>query len=221
MFKNIGKRIQFLAILLALLTFIGCLALAVWFLLAALKTSDETLYAAGIQGTVIFGVLALILPLFSWLIYGFGTLIISAEKQAESEREAKEILRHALAEGALSEDIARKLTPVLAKLASTTTAIPRAAAPARPAAPVARPVTPPVQKETPVVEQAPQPAATEVKVEEVVTKEPEQKPVESAPVSAPVEKAPDQTVAPKSEPPKPVSPAFTPLKPMGGKGKTY
>ncbi|MBQ8356952.1 MAG: hypothetical protein IJX39_03990 [Clostridia bacterium] len=250
MFKNIGKRIRFLAVLLAILSFVGCLALAAFFLFSALNTADETLRTAGFQGVVISVVCAVLLPMFTWLLYGFGTLVSNSEKQLETEKETKELLRHALSDGALSEEVARKLTQALSKLAPT--AAPAQAAPQKPkplaARPVARPARPaPSVEETapaepvreappaepaapvePVGFEAPAPAAQPVEENSRTA------PIESLSPSTPVAPAPtvqtEQPVSDPQTPPRPVRQAqpltdlpstVQPLKPMGGSNKTY
>lgn len=131
MFRNIGKRIRFLAILVAILTLVVFLALAVVFLVAALRAQDATTRTAGIEGAILFAALALFLPLFSFPLYGFGDLVDAGEKQAADTREIRDMLKKALSDGALSDEIARKTGVVLSKL--TPPAAPRAGiAPTRP-----------------------------------------------------------------------------------------
>ena len=218
MFKNIAKRIQLLAVILAILLGVAFLALAVFFLYSMLNTDDETLRSAGLQGVIISVVLAAVSPLFSWLVYGFGTLIQCAERQAENSRETRDMVRQALAEGALSEDLARKLGPVIAKALPVTPAT--GYAPQQIAqAPIARPVTPPAPKAAPVKAEAP---AKEIEIPSPTAKE--------APVKteAPAPKA--QTAAPTATTTTPVKPVTLsggipstaqPLKPLGGNKKTY
>ena len=220
MFKNIAKRIQTLAIILAVFFLVAFLALAVFFLYSMLQTEDETLRSAGLQGVIISVVLAAITPLLSWLIYGFGTLIQCAERQAETSRETRDLVRQALAEGALSDDLARKLGPVIAK------AIP--AAPATGYAPqqiaqplAARPVTPPTPKA------APAPKAAPVKPTEPAEAAPV-KPAPKAPAKAAeapaVQKATTATTEKATTPvatPTDLPSTVQPLKPLGGSNKTY
>lgn len=148
MFKNIGKRIRLLAAILAIVTFVSFLALAVVFLVATLRAEDATTRMAGIEGTILFVVLALFLPLFSWILYGFGTLVESGEKQAADTREMRDILKKALADGALSDEIARKTGMALAKITAATA--PRAGmAQTRPVVrPTVTPQAPPVMQPT-------------------------------------------------------------------------
>ncbi len=221
MFKNIAKRIQTLAIILAVFFLVAFLALAVFFLYSMLQTEDETLRAAGLQGVIISVVLAAITPLFSWLIYGFGTLIQCAERQAETSRETRDLVRQALAEGALSDDLARKLGPVIAK------AIP--AAPATGYAPqqiaqplAARPVTPPTPKAAPVKSAEPAPAEP-APAEAAPVKPAPKAPAKSAEAPA-VQKAPTATTEKATTPvatPTDLPSTVQPLKPLGGSNKTY
>lgn len=211
MFKNIAKRIQTLAIILAVFFLVAFLALAVFFLYSMLQTEDETLRAAGLQGVIISVVLAAITPLFSWLIYGFGTLIQCAERQAETSRETRDLVRQALAEGALSDDLARKLGPVIAKAipAAPTTGY----APQQVAQPLAaRPVTPPTPKAAPVKPAEPAPAEPAPKAS---AKPAETPAVQKAP-TATTEKATTPVATPTDLPP-----TVQPLKPLGGSNKTY
>lgn len=173
MFKNIGKRIRLLSVMLAILTFAVFLVLAIVFLVAALRAEDPTTRAAGIEGTILFVVLALFLPLFSWVLYGFGKLVESHEKQAADTKEIRDMLKKALSDGALSDEIARKTGIVLAKLPAAATAhrsgvaqtrpvvrpavMPKAASAPQPAVPVT-PVTMPA---TPVAASADEPVVTE------------------------------------------------------------
>ncbi len=116
MFKNVGKKIQYIAIILAILFCAAFLGFGAACLAAALGEGvDETLKTAGMQGAGICLVLALLSPLFSFVLYGFGSLVIAAQKQAEDSREIKEMLRHALSDGCLSDEIARKTGQVQAK----------------------------------------------------------------------------------------------------------
>ena len=137
-FKDISKKIKLFAWVFAIFFSVAPLALAVWFLIAALRTGDAVLRAAGIEGAVLFFVLGLILPMFSFLIYGFGERLAQREREAEVTREMRDLLRQALAEGALSDDISRKLSGVIAKATAEALArAPRAAeaTEATPAAP--------------------------------------------------------------------------------------
>lgn len=210
MFKNIAKRIHTLAVILAVFLLISFLALAAFFLYSMLNTTDETLRSAGLQGVIVSVILAAVTPLLSWLIYGFGTLIQCAERQAETSRETRDLVRQALADGALSDDIARKLGPAIAK------AIP--AAPATGYAPqqitqplAARPIAPSAPKAVPTASAAPASTASTSKA-----------PVK--PVSAPIPKVPTVTTEELIRPvaaPADLPPTAQPLKPLGGNSKTY
>ena len=198
MFKNIGKLIHTVALALAIVFFAAFVGFGIACLLAALAEGvDETLKTAGIQGAVICFVLAIVFPLFCTLVYGFGSLVIAAEEQAKDTKEMKEQLRVALADGMLSDEIARKNGQVLSKALSQI----QLQAPAAPtAAPVQRFVEEPVAASEPVEE-----------VEETV--EPAQ--VEQAPVDAPAEAAESAPAAPVEAPAatRPVArPAARPIK---------
>ena len=220
MFKNIAKRIQTLAIILAVFFLVAFLALAVFFLYSMLQTEDETLRSAGLQGVIISVVLAAITPLLSWLIYGFGTLIQCAERQAETSRETRDLVRQALAEGALSDDLARKLGPVIAKAipAAPTTGY----APQQIAQPLAaRPVTPPTPKAAPAPKAAPVKPAEPAEAAPV--KPAPKAPAKSAEAPA-VQKAPTATTEKATTPvatPTDLPSTVQPLKPLGGSNKTY
>ena len=163
LFKNIPHRIKVLAWILAILFFLGSLALSVLFVISAVTCEDATLRMTGFKGAAFFFALALLLPLCTLPLYGFAEFLQSSEKQAEADREIKELLRVAIAEGALAEDIARKLSGALAKAAEAGPAIPRAVQPQRAASPAA-PAT--VEAEAaapaaaPAAGSAPAPAAT-------------------------------------------------------------
>lgn len=134
MYKNIGKKIHILAIVLAALTAAGFLAAAVVFLFAAFRAeAGTTVRAAGFEGAGVFLVLAVLSPLFSWVLYGFGSLVDASERQAEQNREIRDLLKKALSDGALSDEISRKLTHSLSKLTPPAAQAPRTGvAPTRP-----------------------------------------------------------------------------------------
>lgn len=239
MLKNIGKKIHFVAILLAALSFLALVAFGTLCLIAALEEGvDDILKSTGIQGAILSYVMALIAPLCCLPLYGFGSLVTAAEKQAEDNREMKEMLRHALSEGCLSDEIARKMGAVQLKLQQA-----QAQAPAAPAAammgrpyatkaPVQRFVSEPVAPAA-VTTPAPQPMAAPVAepVAPSAEAEPEAPSLEAAPAmeptpvqpvfeeekaavpqavqAAPVEEAP----APVAQPVAPVTP-ITAAKPM-------
>lgn len=231
MFKNIAKRIQLFAVILAVVLLVGFLGLAVFFLYSTLNTTDETLRAAGIQGIIVSVILAAVTPLFSWMVYGFGSLLQSMDRQAEISKETRDLVRQALAEGALSDDLARKLGQVVAKAVPAAPAVsyapqqapqPLAARPvARPvAAAPAVPVTPAAPVE-PITSAAPEtpiaPVAPAVSVEAPIQpKQPAAKP------AAP--QAPTATTTKPTEPaaiPTDIPSTVHPIKPLGGSNKTY
>lgn len=117
MFKNIGKTIRVLAIVLAALTFLGFVALGTLSLLAALQAGiSEELQLAGMQAAIICYVLGILTPALMLVLYGFGSLISAAKVQAENAQRTQEMLRAALSDGMLSEEIARKSAQAQAKL---------------------------------------------------------------------------------------------------------
>lgn len=218
MFKNIGKKIQFVAILLAILCFVCFLAFGVLCLIPALEDgTDETLKEAGIQAAIISGVAALLSPLTLLALYGFGSLVTAAEKQAEDSREIKEMLRHALSEGCLSDEIARKMGAVQLKLQAQqqAQAAPKMMGQAyAPHAPMQRPVqeptpvapTPvapaPVEPAAPAPEAAQAPEAAEIPA------------TPPSPVEMPTPAAPVAPVAPVAAPAPAVRPK--PAQPIAG-----
>lgn len=203
MLKNVGKKIQFVAILLAILCFVGFLAFGVLCLIPALEDgADETLKEAGIQAAIISGVAALLSPLTLLALYGFGSLVTAAEKQAEDSREIKEMLRHALSEGCLSDEIARKMGAVQLKLQAQqqAQAAPKMMGQAyAPHAPMQRPV----QEPTPVppAPVTPAPVASAPVEPEAPASEAAEAPVaEPSPVEMPTPVAPATPVAPVAAP---------------------
>ncbi len=216
MFKNIAKRIQLFAIILAVVLLVGFLALAAFFLYSMLSTTDETLRSAGLQGIIISVILAVVTPLFSWMVYGFGTLIQCAERQAETSKETRDLLRQALSEGALSEELTRKLGFVITKAMA---AAPKAAHAAQQTAPplAAKPATPPAPK-APSIEPV-APVAPVAPATAVVTEAPAEPVQEKATPKAPTVTTtkPTEPVAPPTNVPSTVQP----LKPLGGNNKTY
>ncbi len=150
MYQNIGKKIRILAVILAVLSAVGFLAVAAVFLLAALKAEAGTsVRTAGFEGAGVFLALAVLSPLYSWVLYGFGSLTDAAERQVEENREIRDILKKALSDGALSDEIARKLGNSLSKLTVAAPAPRSGVAPTRPVvrgsvkpAEAARPVAP-------------------------------------------------------------------------------
>lgn len=200
MFKNIGKTIRILAIVLAALSFLGFAALGTLSLLASMEVgiSDE-LEKAGLQAAIICYALAVITPFLNLILYGFGTLISTAQAQAEDSKKTREMLQTALADGMLSEEIARKCAQAQAKLlaqvaAQAPTAEKAAKKPSR--APMQRPVkeisetpatTPPVQEE-PIQEEPVQDAPAFIPTKQIPQKEKTvaQSPIQAAPAFIPV-----------------------------------
>jgi|GEM_PF-2442373 len=214
--KNIGKRIQSLAVILAILSAVAFLALAAFYLISAITSGDDTLLLTGIIGCVLCVAGAVIAPLSTWILYGFGSLIINREEQLAIQRETKELLRAALSDGALSEEIARKVGQAVSKVA---VAAPPAARPV--AKPVARSVQPVAQPVQPVAP-APAPIAPQVPAAPV--------PVPVAPVAPPPATAPQTPAAPAPTPvpppaiskaPTPPAQPMQPLTPFGGNNQTY
>lgn len=196
MYHNIGKKIHLLAIILAALFAVGFLAAAVVFLLAALRAEGGSASrAAGFEGAGVFLVLAALSPLCSWVLYGFGSLVDAAERQAEAQRDVRDIVKKALSDGALSDEVARKLGNSLSKLTVAAAPAPRSGvAPTRPVvrgsvkpAEAAKPAAPaPVQtaEAAPVQKQEDAPAP-------VAEKEPEKPVIRfTAPSDAPAKPAP-------------------------------
>lgn len=196
MYHNIGKKIHLLAIILAALFAVGFLAAAVVFLLAALRAEGGSASrAAGFEGAGVFLVLAALSPLCSWVLYGFGSLVDAAERQAEAQKDVRDIVKKALSDGALSDEVARKLGNSLSKLTVAAAPAPRSGvAPTRPVvrgstkqAEAAKPAVPaPVQtaEAAPVQKQEDAPAP-------VAEKEPEKPAIRfTAPSDAPAKPAP-------------------------------
>lgn len=196
MYHNIGKKIHLLAIILAALFAVCFLAAAVVFLLAALRAEGGSASrAAGFEGAGVFLVLAALSPLCSWVLYGFGSLVDAAERQAEAQKDVRDIVKKALSDGALSDEVARKLGNSLSKLTVAAAPAPRSGvAPTRPVvrgsvkpAEAAKPAAPaPVQtaEAAPVQKQEDAPAP-------VAEKEPEKPAIRfTAPSDAPAKPAP-------------------------------
>ncbi len=196
MYHNIGKKIHLLAIILAALFAVGFLAAAVVFLLAALRAEGGSASrAAGFEGAGVFLVLAALSPLCSWVLYGFGSLVDAAERQAEAQKDVRDIVKKALSDGALSDEVARKLGNSLSRLTVAAAPAPRSGvAPTRPVvrgsvkqAEAAKPAAPaPVQtaEAAPVQKQEDAPAP-------VAEKEPEKPAIRfTAPSDAPAKPAP-------------------------------
>ncbi len=117
MFKNIGKTIRILAIVLASLFFLGFVALGTLALLAALEPGiSNDLQTAGLQAAILCYALGILTPFLMLILYGFGTLISAAQTQAQNAQKTHDMLRAALSDGMLSEEIARKSAQAQAKL---------------------------------------------------------------------------------------------------------
>lgn len=196
MYHNIGKKIHLLAIILAALFAVCFLAAAVVFLLAALRAEGGSASrAAGFEGAGVFLVLAALSPLCSWVLYGFGSLVDAAERQAEAQKDVRDIVKKALSDGALSDEVARKLGNSLSKLTVAAAPAPRSGVePTRPVvrgsvkpAEAAKPAAPaPVQtaEAAPVQKQEDAPAP-------VAEKEPEKPAIRfTAPSDSPAKPAP-------------------------------
>ena len=213
MFKNIGKTIQILAFALAGLCLLGFILFGMLCLQAAFEDGvTGALQTAGIQAAITSFVLAILSPFLMLILYGFGTLILTAQKQLQEAQKTNQMLYSALSEGLLSDEIARKCGVVQAKLLSQMQAqAPQQKANARAEhapvqryveeAPVAAPA-PVCEKSAPVaVENAPIQAKSAPVAEEAPV-------VEEAPVAntAPiVEEAP---VAEKVAPVAPAAPSY-------------
>lgn len=242
MFKNVGKTIRILSVILAILCFVALLALGVFCLLRALADGvDETLKTAGIQGAVICGVAAVIVPWLFFALYGFGLVVTASEKQAEDEKEIKEMLRHALAEGLLSDEIARKTAQAQEKvLGRLQMQAPQTAQNRGTQAPVQRFVTEPVEAPAEEPEKRPAavpepviaesaveataaeaPAETEdeiptIQAEDAATAAETPTPAEAEKKTAPP--APRKTTAPKKATP---TATAQPLRPIGHDEETF
>ena len=93
MFKNIGKTLRVLAIVLAVLCFVGFAALGTLSLLAALeKGVSAELKTAGIQAAIISYALCVLTPFLNLILYGFGTMITATQEQAQDSKKIKELL---------------------------------------------------------------------------------------------------------------------------------
>ena len=219
MYQNIGKKIHLLAIILAALCAAGFLAAAVVFLLAALRAEGGSASrAAGFEGAGVFLVLAALSPLCSWVLYGFGSLVDAAERQAEAQKDVRDIVKKALSDGALSDEVARKLGNSLSKL--TVAAAPASRSGVAPTRPVVRGSGKQAEAAKPAV---PSPAQT-APVAEATTTAPEKKETAAAPAASAAEKTPEkpaiQFTAPSDAPAKPAPAPMTeegtvsPIKPL-------
>lgn len=217
MYQNIGKKIHLLAIILAALCAAGFLAAAVVFLLAALRAEGGSASrAAGFEGAGVFLVLAALSPLCSWVLYGFGSLVDAAERQAEAQKDVRDIVKKALSDGALSDEVARKLGNSLSKL--TVAAAPASRSGVAPTRPVVRGSVKQTEAAKPAVPAQTAPAA------ETATAAPEKKETTAAPEAPAAEKTPEkpaiQFTAPSDAPAKPAPAPMTeegtvsPIKPL-------
>lgn len=217
MYQNIGKKIHLLAIILAALCAAGFLAAAVVFLLAALKAEGGSASrAAGFEGAGVFLVLAALSPLCSWVLYGFGSLVDAAERQAEAQKDVRDIVKKALSDGALSDEVARKLGNSLSKL--TVAAAPASRSGVAPTRPVVRGSVKQTEAAKPAMPAQTAPAA------EAATAAPEKKESPAAPAAPAAEKTPEkpaiQFTAPSDAPAKPAPAPMTeegtvsPIKPL-------
>ena len=202
MFKNIGRSIRVLAVVLATLCFLGFAALGTLMLLYALDPAvSNELYVAGLQAAVICYALCVLTPFLNLILYGFGTLISAAQAQARDSQKTREMLQTALSDGMLSEEIARKSaqaqTKLLEYMMTHAPAAEKPAAKKSSRAPMQRPVKEIEDTQEPAKE-APVQAPTV----------PEEAP---APAFIPVTPAPQAPTA-KEEPLKP-APAFIPVTP--------
>lgn len=217
MYQNIGKKIHLLAIILAALCAAGFLAAAVVFLLAALRAEGGSASrTAGFEGAGVFLVLAALSPLCSWVLYGFGSLVDAAERQAEAQKDVRDIVKKALSDGALSDEVARKLGNSLSKL--TVAAAPASRSGVAPTRPVVRGSVKQTEAAKPAVPAQTAPAA------ETATAAPEKKETTAAPEAPAAEKTPEkpaiQFTAPSDAPAKPAPAPMTeegtvsPIKPL-------
>lgn len=217
MYQNIGKKIHLLAIILAALCAAGFLAAAVVFLLAALRAEGGSASrAAGFEGAGVFLVLAALSPLCSWVLYGFGSLVDAAERQTEAQKDVRDIVKKALSDGALSDEVARKLGNSLSKL--TVAAAPASRSGVAPTRPVVRGSVKQTEAAKPAMPAQTAPAA------EAATAAPEKKESPAAPAAPAAEKTPEkpaiQFTAPSDAPAKPAPAPMTeegtvsPIKPL-------
>lgn len=217
MYQNIGKKIHLLAIILAALCAAGFLAAAVVFLLAALRAEGGSASrAAGFEGAGVFLVLAALSPLCSWVLYGFGSLVDAAERQAEAQKDVRDIVKKALSDGALSDEVARKLGNSLSKL--TVAAAPASRSGVAPTRPVVRGSVKQTEAAKPAMPAQTAPAA------EAAAAAPEKKETPAAPAAPAAEKTPEkpaiQFTAPSDAPAKPAPAPMTeegtvsPIKPL-------
>ena len=221
MYQNIGKKIHWLAIILAALCAAGFLAAAVVFLLAALKAEGgSSARAAGFEGAGVFLGLAVLSPLCSWVLYGFGSLVDAAERQAEAQKDVRDIVKKALSDGSLSDEVARKLGNSLSKLTVAAAPAPRSGvAPTRPVVRGSVKPAEPAQAPEPAAPVPVQTAEAAPAAQPAPAPEKEQTPAAPAAKKAP-EKPAIQFTAPSDAPAKPAPAPMTeegtvsPIKPL-------
>ena len=215
--KNVGRQIQIISVVLAALGAAAFLALGAFYIISALSADDPALLTTGVIGLALCLVGAVLAPLCTRVLYGFGTMLINQEEQLALQRETKELLRASLADGALSEEISRKIAQAVAKANAAT-------ATARPVAqPVARPVAQPVAQPAPAPVEAVAPKAVPVVTVESAA------PVAPAPVLPKAPAAPAETasapikapVAPVTAPAPVKTTPVQPLTPLNGNNQTF
>ncbi len=153
-FQDVGKKIRILALILALITTLVFLVFGAICLINALADGvNETLRKTGIQAAVISFALAALCPFLSFPLIGLGTLVIHAERRAESDRRVEELLQKAIGEGLLADDIARGVGNAIADKLTVVQSAPVAAPPSN--APVQRFVEEIEEKPAPAQKAAP------------------------------------------------------------------
>ncbi len=110
MLHNVGKKIRILALALAALSLVLFLVLGIVCLSKASGEGvNEALKQAGKQAAFLSFAMAILLPVLMLIPYGFGCMVTNSEKRTEDMRETKELLKKALGEGLLADDIARQV----------------------------------------------------------------------------------------------------------------
>ena len=170
MLKHIGRSIRVLSLVLAVLCFAGFGAFGALCLFSALEDGvDETLKIAGVQAACISFALAVLTPFLQLITYGLGVLIDTVQAQAQDSKRVREILQASLADGMLSDEIARKsamaMGKVLPKIQMQAPAAPQGAPVQRPVAQPAIPAVAEEQKKP--VEKETAPAEDEIRVEKI------------------------------------------------------
>ncbi len=139
-YKNVGKKIRIVALALSFVCALAALAFGVLCLSAALADNvNEALRSVGIRTALISFAVAVVCPFLSFPLIGLGTLVIHAERRAESDKRIEELLQKAIGEGLLAEEIARGVGNTLQDKLTAVQVV--AAAPAPTGAPIQRPVT--------------------------------------------------------------------------------